>query len=1050
MKPIYVKMSAFGSYAGEETVDFTDVSHGIFLITGDTGAGKTTIFDAITYALYDQTSGGKRDGEMMRSQYADDDTRTFVELKFNYNGEIYTITRSPRQERISKKRNKTGEYTRTVDQPSATLILPDGMPFRGKMKETNQRIIEIIGLDVNQFTQISMIAQGDFLKLLHAPSKERKEIFAKIFNTRIYWRIEEELKNRSKAMYGRLEDNRKDILREMENVRCIEGSAYEEQWAELPHFSESSPELASELLQQIIEEARQKELETTTAIADNQLAYNKVITELQQAEQVNRLFQALDKALEDKAALDSRKEQMESVRARLEAAKRAMYVWPKENSYRSKQKEQKECGQRIEEIKIWLNETMTILEERKQLAASREAEYKSKNPELVARISRIRELLPKYEQLELKLSELSKCSDNTTEAKQILDQIISRIKASIELQSRLTAEQLALKPIAEEYQALSQSVEKLTERRSALEGLLTTVQELYHLKAVYREAEENAAAFEAVVKHRTQLYEDIYQSFILGQAGILAQELKEGCPCPVCGSTEHPQTAVSMGAGITQKELQNAKEAKGNAEQELKTKNDEMLKAKQNYLKTKALAEHEGIRIIGNKFSADTASEAEVVKVLEACKTQLEQENAKEKLAADAKKNYEINENKVKQLKAELDAAVEEKETAEKNLKNCELSQAAIESDTRNLKESLSFGSKKAAEDELSALLKQTEIIETVMHAAVQSYQELFEETNLRQGNRKAEENSYNRLSEDTRKLQLDYENEITLQGFTDEEAYRFSILTAKEMNDYEKSTQEYREAVIQNESSLKHLTDQTSGRSRIPTASIEERRTELEQIRAQLDQRSKQVFGIRSRNEQVLENFIKLMALRKKEKEEYAVLSRLDATANGRAGKKRLNFQTFIQRRYFQSILREANKRLYIMSNGQFILKCRDIEELSNQGEVGLDLDVYSMVNDQSRDVKTLSGGESFMAALAMALGMADIIQNTAGSIHIDTMFIDEGFGSLSDETRMQAIQILHELSGGKRLVGIISHVTELKAQIGTKLIVTKGEKGSRVKWEM
>ena len=236
MKPVYIKMSAFGSYAGEETVDFTDVNHGIFLITGDTGAGKTTIFDAITYALYDGTSGGKRDGEMMRSQYANEDTCTYVELKFIYNGETYTIIRTPRQSRRTRKKNKDGEYTMTVEQPSVELIMSDGIPYKGKIKETNQKIIDIVGLDVNQFTQIAMIAQGDFLKLLHAPSKERKEIFAKIFNTSIYWRIEEELKARAKAMYGKLEDNRKDIVREMEDVQCIKESIFSEQWAAMPRF----------------------------------------------------------------------------------------------------------------------------------------------------------------------------------------------------------------------------------------------------------------------------------------------------------------------------------------------------------------------------------------------------------------------------------------------------------------------------------------------------------------------------------------------------------------------------------------------------------------------------------------------------------------------------------------------------------------------------------------------------------------------------------------------------------------------------------------------
>ena len=229
MKPILLKMSAFGSYASEEIIDFSDVSKGIFLITGDTGAGKTTIFDAITYALYDETSGGKRNGEMMRSQYASDNIRTYVEYSFIYHGKKYTVIRSPKQSRTSKRKNKDGEYTMVIEQPTVTLILPDGQEYIGRIKETNQKIVDIIGLDVNQFTQIAMIAQGDFLKLLHASSKERKEIFTRIFNTRIYWMIEEELKRRSKAIYEELEDNRKAIIREIEDVEYVRESEYSQQ-----------------------------------------------------------------------------------------------------------------------------------------------------------------------------------------------------------------------------------------------------------------------------------------------------------------------------------------------------------------------------------------------------------------------------------------------------------------------------------------------------------------------------------------------------------------------------------------------------------------------------------------------------------------------------------------------------------------------------------------------------------------------------------------------------------------------------------------------------
>jgi len=258
MKPIRVEMSAFGSYATLETVSFEAFNHGIFLVTGDTGAGKTTIFDAITYALYDETSGGKRDGNMMRSQYASEDTPTYVQFTFQYHGQIYTIKRNPRYIRASKKKNKQGDYILTEEMPSVELIMPDGRSFEGKLKETNKKITEIMGLDVNQFTQIAMIAQGEFLKLLHAPTKERKEIFSKIFDTKIYGRMQDELRNRAKALYIELDRSKNQCIQELDRVTCISGSAYEDQWLSEKRFSEVNMDHILVIIQSIIKEMKRK------------------------------------------------------------------------------------------------------------------------------------------------------------------------------------------------------------------------------------------------------------------------------------------------------------------------------------------------------------------------------------------------------------------------------------------------------------------------------------------------------------------------------------------------------------------------------------------------------------------------------------------------------------------------------------------------------------------------------------------------------------------------------------------------------------------------
>ena len=1050
MKPIYIKMSAFGSYAGEEVVDFTNVNHGIFLITGDTGAGKTTIFDAITYALYDETSGGKRNGEMMRSQFAQEDTRTFVELKFIYNGETYTIIRYPRQSRISKKKNKDGEYTTTIDQPTVELILPDGLPYKGKIKETNQKIIDIVGLDVNQFTQIAMIAQGDFLKLLHAPSKERKEIFAKIFNTRIYWRIEEELKARAKVMYGKLEDNRKDIIREMEDVRCVEGSAYSVQWEESPRFLESDTDKLLELVKQIIEEADTKEKEVNEALKSNQDELDRILSLIRLATDTNKMFTLLENAENRKIELESREEEMATVTARIEGAKRASLIEAKEVAYTTKQKEMTECKQRIVEHKAWVENQKVELESYKKSKEQTETEYKKHNPELSSKINKINELIPKYEQLEdvIEARDLLRQKKDNEKAK--LDKLIDRINLAKERQERIHLEQVSLKDISEQSVIFAQAVEKLSERKKSLEGLIQSLKLLKSLWAVYENTQKEYNRCVSQQEEKNSHYNALYHQFIEGQASILAATLKEGEPCPVCGSSSHPHRAVSSGVSISQVELEEAKKAVELANKALQNKYDDLQKAKQKYETEKSLAQNEGKKIVDETFQIESITDTELQSMLQDCQELLLDKVNKKKEAEKAKEKYLENEEEIKLLTDTLKACDVEKENVQKSVQELEVNLATRNSEIKALKEALIYENRETAAAELSAAGEQLQKLESAMTNTANQYQTLFNKITEMQGILTAEENSFLRISDELTNAKELYLSEVVRLKFASVEEYQSAKLPSSKIEELSKYHQLYRESVIENETNLKTYAEQTKGKVKVQTDELEEKKTALEAVKSKLNEESKSIYGVRSRNEIIYGKVVKLLQSRKAAKDEFAIISRLDATANGKLSQRHMNFQTYIQRRYFNLILHEANKRLYTMSNAQFILKCRDVLELSGQGEVGLELDVYSMVNDQTRDVKTLSGGESFMASLAMALGMADIIQNTAGNIHIDTMFIDEGFGSLSDETRRQAIKILNELSEGKRLVGIISHVTELKTQIGTKLIVTKGEKGSKTKWEI
>lgn len=295
------------------------------------------------------------------------------------------------------------------------------------------------------------------------------------------------------------------------------------------------------------------------------------------------------------------------------------------------------------------------------------------------------------------------------------------------------------------------------------------------------------------------------------------------------------------------------------------------------------------------------------------------------------------------------------------------------------------------------------------------------------------------------------WQEALKKNGFATEEEYRNSVLTDNEIAMLSEDMERFNQELLKARTIFQQLRMAAKKLTRVEESELLKERDMLTDEKAKAAERAGLLSARRIRNEGAYRNLQKLMEERRKLKEEKQQIEILYTTADGKVtGSARIDFQTYIQRQYFRQMIHAANKRLCIMTDNQFLLQCRDMELLGMKGEVGLDLDVYSMSTDRTRDVKTLSGGESFMAALAMALGMADVIQSTAGKVNIDAMFVDEGFGSLDESSRMKAIRILKELAGDRRLVGIISHVTELKEQIDRKLLVTKNDKGSFVHWEL
>lgn len=937
MKPVKLIMSAFGSYAGEEVIDFRQADRGVFLITGDTGAGKTTIFDAITYALYDQTSGGKREGVMMRSQYASPQTPTYVELTFSYQGKCYTVRRNPSYSRISKRKNKEGELTFTTEAASVTLTMPDGQEYPGKMKEINEKIIEILGVGKEQFTQIAMIAQGEFIRLLHASSKERKEIFGKIFDTGVYGRLQQQLREKSRTLYGHLEDNRKLCVNEIDNVQYDAESDSGKIWEESRNLLESNPGQILKSLGQIIKEQEETEKQLEKQAAQLRKEQEECSFRLRQAQEINQLFAQAREADEQ---IQNRKENLENLK--------------QQENHRQEDFEtlKQHCQERI--------------------------------PVLTEQLTNLKILLPKY----ARLRELEQETAQAKQQRERLEQELQRQAKQVVLTEaaieKLETENQNLTQETARLPELVQKEKELSERQKRLEEMEDTARQLDRKKADLTKGQEKLQNFLKVYKEKSQAYDEKYSIFIEEQAGFLAQSLEEGKPCPVCGSLVHPRKAEFSRKPVSKEQLEKAKKERESADRKLQEYQEQYQKLQAECMQQQAVLEQDGQRMFGAEFATE-----QITPELQTCRE--EHGQAVEELAR-GKQQEKLLERQKQQLENSRERLSELKERQE-------------ELKSRQYEASLAYETKEQARKTLQ--------------------EELPFET------------------EDELKTQL---------TAAEQEKLRLETRQAK----IEQSLQKLREDIAANQGTLMEqqknrelLSRQLEGKEPMETIVLTEQVQKLEQKAQELDREKRSLTSKIDRNREAKTHLSERYQERERYRKQYELVGNLDRTANGNlAQHARMDLQTYVQRRYFKYIIGEANRRLMKMNGEQFFLQCREIENLGKQGEVGLDLDVYDLVTDKVRDVKTLSGGESFLAALAMALGMADVIQKTAGKVHLDTMFIDEGFGSLDEEARRRAIGILNELAGDTRLVGIISHVTELKEQMDRKLVISKSDRGSHSAW--
>ena len=928
MKPLKLTMSAFGSYAGKNVIDFTGQQQGIFLITGDTGAGKTTIFDAITYALYNQTSGGERNGNMMRSQYAQPETETYVELEFLYRGQTYRVRRNP-DYKITKTL-KNGKIREQKVPHSVELTMPDGTVFPEKKNATDAKIIEILGLTADQFSQIVMIAQGDFLKLLYTKSDERKMIFSKLFRTDIYWKIQENLRRKSMEMDERIQEN--DRAFEQEKSRII-----------LLPESEELPldELVERLRERLKDALKEQNLRRA-----NVEELNKKITKY---EEINKLFVSLEKIRQTGKELEARQAESKERRQQIENALKADKVLVAEQQNLRQQQEVEQSAQAIAKMTETLANNQEMFEILKTQQQEVEAEQKREAADIQKKMLALEQSFPSYEALQNARSEEQQAKKVWEDLGKTSEESFHKKKAGI----------AALKEQQKQQEQVVEQTKKNWEQTSL-------------------SASESA-------KH----YEHMYEAFLKEQAGILAENLSAGCPCPVCGSTVHPDPAKLSDHAVTELEVEQAK-------------------------KTRAAAEEK-------RDLAYAAFEAE--------KTE------KQKLAQAVEKE-------------EADFVLAQT-IAKQQRKEAEQNYVSLQKIAEQIREKLVYPSLAEAKKQYAAMQKALEAAEQEIAKKRQKVSELAEAMNTLKGQKLAEEENQKTAKKLAAKTEKEYAKLLEKSGFVSEETYHLAILPERSRSKLEREEKEYESQCLRQQSEQKLLEKQVSGKTYTDTTELNEQLKAEKQALKEAEKTYMELHTAYENDRSVLQNCAVYLEKGKKLESEDQVIKSLSKTANGRlSGSAKIDFETYIQRQYFKQIIHEANKRLLTMSNHQFILKLKEEANTGRKTNEGLDLSVYSLVTDSERDVKTLSGGESFLAALAMALGLSDIVERSAGAIHPDMMFIDEGFGSLDAQSRQQAIEVLAELAGDSRMVGIISHVTELKEQIDRKLVVSRTDKGSRAVW--
>lgn len=1006
-----LKMAAFGPFSNEIFIDFNKLNDkGIFLLTGPTGVGKTSIFDAISYCLYDSVSGANGIKGKIRSNYADNKTKTYVEMDFSINGKDYFIRRSPDQKLIGRG-GKEVFYSSNVE-------LKYGKEVYTKIREVNEKIVEIVGLTIDQFRQIVMIPQGEFVKLLTSSSSEKVEIFRKIFNTENLDNFQEKLKKEADICTKELESVKNDIKSKIEAIKTEDLN-----FINLRNQEELNMPLIIEGIDNLLKDMKKKYDEDIKVLENRSYVIELIERAYRNGVTLNKNLDELAKAKSEFDELIKDEKLILEIKEKLNKFMKAFHLdlLEKEITVTKKNKESdlkkiSNNNDHINELKKGLNQL--LLNKSELLKNEKTIEnIKLEINELTKKININDEMISNKNKLNYHINE----QDKITKELELLEidnqkskNEINNIKEEINQYSKKANLYLKFK---EQYINCLNKLKDVTEDKTLFSDLASINKSIFSQN-------KKIKMLELEYKNSENHYLKIENQYLENQAYYLSLRLENNTPCPVCGSIHHPNIAKSSN-DITKDMVDEAKK-NNDLKYMLYSKELGILKGYKNQL------DEQNLKIIKkykteddyNKLLSDLTIECEQLKIED------EKYNVNNKLLDEKKSYLDELEGIWKDIQKEIENKKEEKNKLEVMITQInEKLNGYILINTRDLKDE-----KKIKEDKINKYLEELNSIE-------KEYNDKYSDYSKLDGiNKTLKENisSYDNL------LKIK-EAEFNKEKETFNNDFHKYLLTSEEKTQLENKVSVYNKNYSILENKISSLTKETKGMEYCDLLDyyIEEMNKMKNEVVAR--QKSSSVLASDYKhNNKLFEEINDLYKKCNKSLNKTEMILKLSNIANGK-NQQKLSFEKYILAVYFEEVLKASNIILSRLTNNRYRLTRK--KEVTGGGQQGLDINVFDAYTGYERDCKTLSGGESFKAALSLALGLAEIIGRRAGGIEIKTMFIDEGFGSLDSQSLDVALNVLCDIKNNGRAIGIISHVEDLKDRIDTKIVLEGSSNGSKIK---